>query len=69
MKIELKPWLTPNYVIAKTSPRPRQDGFQESPKWHLYEVDAEDLARQCDEFRREVFRKAGKTDPALTVSA
>ena len=64
MKIMLNPWIVPNYVTAKMAPRPRQEGFQEGPKWHLSEVDADTLAEQCDKFRAEVFRKAGKSDPA-----
>lgn len=62
MKIELQPFLTPNFVIGKMAPRPRQDGLGEAPKWALKDVPAEDLARLCDEFRAEVFRKAGKVD-------
>jgi hypothetical protein len=34
------------------------------PKWSLKEVDAETLAKMCDDFRAEIFRKAGKPDPA-----
>jgi hypothetical protein len=64
MKIELNPWMVPNFVTAKMPPRPRQEGFQEGPKWALSEVDADTLAAQCDQFRAEVFRKAGKPDPA-----
>lgn len=63
MNIELQPFQTPNFVIAKTAPRPRQEGFQEAPKWPLSEVPESELSRLCDEFRAEVFRKAGKTDP------
>jgi hypothetical protein len=66
MKIELNPWTTPNFVTAKMPPRPRQEGFREGPKWALAEVDASDLAQLCDQFRAEIFRKAGKSDPANT---
>lgn len=62
-KIELVPWVVPNFVSAKMPPRPRQDGWSEGPKWPLAEVEAETLARLCDDFRAEVFRKAGKPDP------
>lgn len=64
MKIELQPWQTPNFVIVKVPPRPRQEGWQEAPKFPLSEVDAETLAQMCEAFRVEVFRKAGKVDPA-----
>jgi len=63
MNIELSPWLVPNYVTAKMPPVLRQEGFKEAPKWALSEVDAEELSLQCDKFREEVFRKAGKNDP------
>jgi hypothetical protein len=63
MKVTLQPWTTPNFVTTETPPSQRQNGFRESPKWHISEVDAETLAEQCDKFRAEVFRKAGKTDP------
>jgi hypothetical protein len=65
MNIELHPFATPNFVIGKMPPRPRQDGLVESPKWHLREVDADILAKLCDDFRDEVFKKAEKQDPSL----
>jgi hypothetical protein len=66
MKIELNPWNVPNFVIGKMPPGRRQDGFNPdaAPKWTLAEVDVETLVMQCDRFRDEVFRKAGKSDPA-----
>ena len=64
MKVELKPWMVPNFVTAKMSSRIRQEGYIEGMKWALVEVDADALAEQCDQFRAEVFRKAGKPDPA-----
>jgi hypothetical protein len=64
MKVELNPWMVPNFVTAKMPPRPRQEGYQEAPAWALKDVDADTLATQCDQFRAEVFRKAGKPDPA-----
>ena len=64
MKIELLGFTVPNFVIQKMPPRPRQDGLVEAPKYPLSEVPAEDLASLCDHFRGEVFRKAGKADPA-----
>jgi len=69
MKIDLQPFTTPNYVIGKLPPRPRQEGFHEGPKWKLCEVDADVLAQLCDDFRAEVFQKAGKPDPAVTVKS
>lgn len=64
MKIELLGFATPNFVIQKTPARPRQEGITEAPKYALSEIPAEDLASLCDRFRSEIFRKAGKLDPA-----
>lgn len=64
MKVELQPWMTPNFVTALTNPRPGLEGMQETPKWHISNVDAETLAKQCDRFRASIFAKAGKADPA-----
>lgn len=61
--VELQPFMTPNYVIQKMPPRPRQEGFVEAPKYHLSEVEADVLAKLCDEFRAAVFAKAEKVDP------
>lgn len=66
MNIKLQPWQTPNFVIGVMPPLPRQEGFNPdaAPKWSLKEVDAETLAKMCDDFRAEIFRKAEKPDPA-----
>ncbi len=60
---ELQPFTVPNYVIVKMPPRPRQDGFVESPKYALAELTPDVLAVLCDEFRAAVFAKAGRRDP------
>ena len=66
MNIKLQPWITPNFAIGVMPARPRQEGFNPdaAPKWALKEVEAETLAKMCDEFRADIFRKAGKPDPA-----
>lgn len=63
MKLELQPFSTPNFALAKVRSGLRQEGIIEGPKWPLSEVDADTLSELCDEFRAEVFRKAGKADP------
>ena len=65
MELKFEPWVTPNFARMQIPARRRQEGFQESPAFTLKELDADELARMCDEFRREVFRKAEKQDPAL----
>jgi hypothetical protein len=69
MNIKLQAWQTPNFVIGVMPPRPRQEGFNPdaAPKWSLKEVAAETLAKMCDDFRAEIFRKAEKPDPANSV--
>ena len=61
--VELQPFSTPNYVLAKPRVGLRQDGWQEAPKWPLSEIDADTLAEMCEAFRVEIFQKAGKADP------
>ena len=59
-KIKLQPFGVPNYVLIEGKPRVRQDGFKETPKYHLSELDSAILTQLCDRFRDEVFKKAGK---------
>lgn len=54
--VALEPWETPD-VVELVNP-----GLVS--KWHLWELSAETLAKQCDRFRAEVFEKAGRDDPA-----
>ncbi len=61
--IELNPFLTPNFVIVRQKPGLRQHGFKKSRSVAIRDLDADTLAGLCDEFRRDVFRKAGKEDP------
>jgi len=69
LKIKLKPWTTPNFVVANLPPVRRQDGFNESQGFPLQDVEAETLSELCDVFRAEIFRKAGKEDPAIARPA
>ena len=63
LNVQLQPFQVPNYVIQKEGVRPREESYHEAPRHRLADVDAETLARLCDEFRATVFEKAGKTDP------
>lgn len=65
LNIELQPFQVPNFVIQKVGPRPREEGFQEAPKYRLADVDEATLSMLCDAFRAEVFEKADKIDPRL----
>jgi len=63
MNVDILPWNTPNFVLAKTGPRTRQEGIINPPSWHLRDVDAETLSKMCDDFRADIFFKAEKKDP------
>ena len=65
IKKELKPFQTPNYVFEKELPRPREEGFQQSSSYKISELDPEVLSKLCDQFRKDIFKKAGKADPKL----
>lgn len=57
-KIKLAPWDVPAYVRAEF-----RKSISMTPEWPITEIDADALSSLCDEFRAEVFRKAGKADP------
>ena len=61
--LRLRPMTVPNFVLAETPPRSREEGLREEPKFALADLDADVLSGLCDDFRAEVFRKAGKPDP------
>lgn len=63
IKMKLKPFMVPNYVIAEVEAKPRQEGFQEAYKLRLSDLDSLALDKLCREFRGSVFRKAGKQQP------
>ncbi len=65
MNVPLAPFTTPNFVSFQMPARPRQEGMAHAVGLPIAQVPAEDLAKLCDDFRAEVFRKAGKTDPAV----
>ena len=56
--VKLKPFMVPNFVIQERPVVRKQDGFQESPKFALHELDDETLQALCDQFRDDVFAKA-----------
>lgn len=62
LKVELKPFRVPSFVLAKTDGK-REEGFKEDPKYPLSDLDPQTLESLCEQFTREVFRKAGKQRP------
>ena len=62
-EIDLQPFLVPNFVLVKEKPKKRQDGFQNPKSIHLSELGPNTLHQLCENFRAEVFKKAGKKPP------
>jgi len=58
--VPTRPWTTPNYVTLRPN-----DGklYVNPPTFHIESIHPETLSRMCDEFRADVFKKAGKADP------
>ena len=63
LNVELEPFATPSFVFGAIKPGLRQEGWQERPRYPLSDLDPQTLDRLCDQFRAEVFRKAGKQEP------
>lgn len=58
----LEPFDVPKHVRGKCS---RQDvAVYSVPSFHISELPAVTLAKLCDQFRRDVFREAGKEYPS-----
>lgn len=67
MKITLKPFIVPDFVIQETPIFKRQEGFVEPIKYSLKEVDTNTLSEMCQKFRAKVFQKAEKQDQLKTI--
>lgn len=63
MNFPCKPFNVPNFVTLDGPIRPRKNGFTLLPTMPLSEVPVEELGQMCDDFRKEIFRKACKADP------
>lgn len=69
MKIKLNPIIIPDYVIEVARVGQRQDGIVEPNKWHIRDIDETTLSDLCDQFRRDIFEKAGKNDPNIDLES
>ena len=65
LQVELKPFITPDFVWPASGPGWRQDGMQELTGYPLSALDAQTLDKMCAQFRAEVFEKAGKEPPPV----
>lgn len=61
--VELQPFEIPVYVNVVEPPKLKQAGFSKLRQIPLNELSAETLEQLCREFRRGVFRVAGKDLP------
>jgi hypothetical protein len=55
--------MTPNFATFEQLPRPRAEGFVESPSIPIRNIPANELSEMCDAWRAELFAKADKKDP------
>ena len=62
LTIKTHPWHTPNCVRLHV-PHASASSLDEAPTMALEHVPAETLSDMCDNYRAEVFEKAGKDDP------
>lgn len=77
IEINLLPFDVPDFVMEKREPAPAPAApalpesaarpIRHAITLHLKEMPAETLSKMCDEYRKEVFKKAGKTDPESIV--
>jgi hypothetical protein len=65
LQVELKPFMTPNFVLV--SGKTSENGHTTSVA--IGELDSLTLERLCDEFRAEVFKKAGVPFPPAAKPA
>lgn len=63
LKVELQPFKVPNFVLAAQKRGVRAEGVTGETSYPLSDLDVETLEALCDEFRMEVFMKAGKEPP------
>lgn len=60
VEADVRPFNIPNYVILVA-----EQGESTNASVKLSALDESTLSRMCDQFREEVFKAAGKTDPRL----
>ena len=63
LSVKSKPWSTPDYITFES---PSKEIGSTYIKLHINEVSEDILSTQCNEFRAEIFKKAGKKDPLDT---
>lgn len=61
--LEIKPFSTPNCVIPVQKAGLKQDGYNPTEGISLRDIDEGTLSNLCDQFRKDIFKKAEKKDP------
>lgn len=64
VEVAIQPFSIPNFVRRDKKAAAAGDPDAEAA-FELSAVDAMTLSALCDQFRADVFKKAGKTDPRL----
>jgi hypothetical protein len=63
IQLKLKPWMAPNFAVPERPPGRREDGVHFDTGIPISSLPVDVLSQMCDDWRAEVFRKAGKKDP------
>lgn len=61
--IQFHPFIVPNSVVQVMPPGLRQDGFQAAPSHPLMDLAPGALSDLCEQFRKDVFERAGQPVP------
>ena len=63
IEVNIKPFNVPSFVIPEVPAGKKEDGFEPTEGIPLSALDPVTLEKLCDEFRDNVFRRAGKQQP------
>lgn len=63
IEVKIKPFQVPDFVLAETEAKLKQEGMTEVPKYALSDLSVDTLEALCEKFTKSVFEKAGKGRP------
>jgi len=69
INVTLRGFSTPDCAIPESRPGVRQNGIVPIGSISLSDIEASVLSDLCDQYRAEVFKKAGKPDPRVQPEA
>jgi len=58
--ILLRPFRVPNFVLAESKSGRKEDGLKETPKYPLRDLSESILNQLCDQFRKDILRRASE---------